>query len=283
MITCDAAGIRQGARSTFDPYGQPIDPATGDIGTLSADDAVQDTTPGDSDLGWVGQHHKQYEHQGTIATIEMGARLYVAALGRFLEVDPIEGGVDNAYNYPNDPINGFDLTGERQDCGQCNSGTVISNVKATRARPFGMVTTTQKLIAPSTNQCRNPSGCATLHLNSAQQLTNRTNFSNSLGSISVVAAFTSMIPIAAPIAAPIAVVTGGLSVLLDCSGGVAGRGWGTSSCTGSVGLFTLSLAPVAGPILRVGLSEFAVANILGSVGATGASGGAAWAVYGWLG
>jgi RHS repeat-associated protein len=95
------SGAKIGATFTYDPYGSPL-------GTLP------DNSAGNLDYGWLGQHQRPLEHQGgLLPMIEMGARQYDPTLGRFLEVNPIEGGCSNNYSYPNDPINQTDLTGTK--------------------------------------------------------------------------------------------------------------------------------------------------------------------------
>jgi RHS repeat-associated protein len=102
VATANQAGAKQGATRVYDPYGNILGGAQ-----------VPDNSAGSFDYGWLGQHQRPLEHEpGLQPIVEMGARQYSPLLSRFLEVDPIEGGSANDYDYVNgDPTNNLDLAG----------------------------------------------------------------------------------------------------------------------------------------------------------------------------
>lgn len=88
-------------------------------GTLTFDEFGNPTAGSAGRFGWLGGKQRRTELPSGV--IQMGARSYVPAIGRFLTLDPILGGSANPYDYANqDPINDFDLDG---NCAGRKNGT----------------------------------------------------------------------------------------------------------------------------------------------------------------
>ncbi|ONI83265.1 hypothetical protein ALI22I_32470 [Saccharothrix sp. ALI-22-I] len=114
VLTTGADGKQVGPLLGYTPFGEPL----GAAGAVDSDQ-VPDNLPGQADHGWLGQHQRLHEHAGGLSVVQMGARPYSPLLGRFLSVDPVEGGSANDYDYVNgDPVNDTDIDGRWPDWGK---------------------------------------------------------------------------------------------------------------------------------------------------------------------
>jgi RHS repeat-associated protein len=90
-----------------------------------------------SRLGWLGAKER-FTADTRLGLIRMGVRLYDPALGRFLEVDPVEGGSANDYDYvAADPIDNLDLAGTNTVHGNC--GVSSLHLRLVRTRSHGRI------------------------------------------------------------------------------------------------------------------------------------------------
>jgi RHS repeat-associated protein len=124
--TNTSTGSGPASAFTYDPFGNPL-PATPPSNAYPTN-----TTTGSN--AYLGIHQKSTETVLALHPIQMGARVYFPTLGRFAQVDPVEGGTLNSYVYALDPVNQRDLSGRcvfGVFCADTISAPAMSNPQAT--------------------------------------------------------------------------------------------------------------------------------------------------------
>jgi RHS repeat-associated protein len=98
-----------------------INPAVTSLkATFDYDEFGNPTSGSAGRFGWLGGQQRRTEFGSGV--VQMGARSYMPAIGRFISPDPIEGASANAYDYVNaDPVMGFDLAGKSPGDRECYS------------------------------------------------------------------------------------------------------------------------------------------------------------------
>jgi RHS repeat-associated protein len=104
-ITVGQNGLPTSAVTLYDPFGQAVN-----SGTFGTSGTPQNAT--NQGMGWAASPVRKQENMFSLAVMQMGARVYVPSLGRFTQMDPVDGGTPNPYVYVLDPVNFADYSGQ---------------------------------------------------------------------------------------------------------------------------------------------------------------------------
>ena len=123
-ITANEAGNPVSSVFLYEPFGQAV--ASTAFSTNS-----NPTNATDNSMGWAASPTRKVAGAFSLAIVQMGARVYLPTAGRFLQVDPVEGGTLNAYVYASDPVNSSDYTGMYTCMLQCTASASFLQPAAT--------------------------------------------------------------------------------------------------------------------------------------------------------
>lgn len=117
ITTLDGEGVDETGILIYEPFGTQISATSSFANANSTQSYASASVTPDSrsdsqSATWASAFDVKIESLFSVNPVQMGERVYIPGLGRFIQVDPVDGGTLNPYAYALDPVNSSDYSGE---------------------------------------------------------------------------------------------------------------------------------------------------------------------------